>query len=88
VQVYGKGDNGRVYALTKPGSDLKQGPLMADGTRISIPRSPARISSREGSDGKEAYSRSGRFQRRFAGRLRDAPDDRCWEMAGPISFHV
>ncbi|MCX7064903.1 MAG: flagellar basal-body rod protein FlgF [Proteobacteria bacterium] len=86
VQVYGDGFKGRVYALTEqPGSDFKQGPLMETGRDLDTAISGAGFFAVRGSDGAEAYSRSGDFVVDALGALRDGAGREVLGEGGPIS---
>jgi flagellar basal-body rod protein FlgF len=87
VQVYGDGFKGRVYALTEqPGSDFKQGPLMQTGRDLDTAITGDGFFAVQGSDGKEAYSRSGDFTVDSTGALRDGAGRQVLGDGGPISL--
>ena len=87
VQVYGDGFKARVYALTEqPGSDFKQGPLMQTGRDLDTAITGDGFFAVQGSDGKEAYSRSGDFTVDSTGALRDGAGRQVLGDGGPISL--
>jgi flagellar basal-body rod protein FlgF len=86
VQVYGQGYSGRVYALTEqPGSDFSQGPLIQTGRDLDTAITGEGFFAVQGSDGKEAYSRSGDFLVDPTGALRDGAGRQVLGEGGPIS---
>ncbi|HTO57908.1 MAG TPA: flagellar hook-basal body complex protein, partial [Pseudomonadales bacterium] len=85
VQVYGDGYNGRVYALTEsPGNDFSQGPLVQTGRDLDTAITGEGFFAVQGSDGKEAYSRSGDFTLDSVGTLRDGAGRAVLGDGGPI----